>query len=114
MHAFLECLLPARFALPSRLRRDVIFTGLRSEGSARARRELTHRTHIWLLLGLHRNSATRGTCREITIVASPSVIISRSLFGRTEGVRRFLHTAQIAFHWLRIAVHVCVAAPTLG
>ena len=29
---------------------------------------LTHRTHIWLLLGPHRNTATRQTCREIIIL----------------------------------------------
>ena len=67
----LECLLSARFALPRRLDGDAIVAGLRSEGSARARWELTHRTHIWLLLRLRRNDATTGTWWEITMLAAP-------------------------------------------
>ena len=39
---------------------------------------------------------------------------SRSLSRRTEGVRRLRRTAQVAFHCLRILLHVCVAVPTLG
>ena len=41
-------------------------------------------------------------------------MISRSLSRRTEGVRRLRRTAQVAFHCLRILLHVCVAVPTLG
>ena len=37
IQAFLECLQSARFALPSRLHADAVFTRLRSEGCARAR-----------------------------------------------------------------------------
>ena len=62
IHAFLERLLSARLALPSRLRRDVIFIGLTSERFAKAMRKFTHRRHIWLLLVWHRNNATRHTC----------------------------------------------------
>ena len=114
IHTFLECLLSARFALPRRLDGDAVLAVQRSGSSASARWELTHRTHIWLLLRLRRNGATRGACWKVTILAAPCCIISRSLSRRTEGVRRLRRTAQIAFHCLRIGLHVRVAAPTLG
>ena len=39
---------------------------------------------------------------------------SRSLSRKTEGVRRLRRTAQVAFHFLCILLHVCVAVPTIG
>ena len=112
--ASLQCLLSARFALPSRLDGDVIGSGLRSEGSARARWELTYMTHIWLLLRLRRNAAAGAARWKVAGLASPCCIISCPLPRRTEGTRRLRDTAQIAFHFLRIGLHVGVAAPTLG
>ena len=112
--ASLQRSLSASSALPSRLDGDAILAGQKSGGSASARWELTHRTHIWLLLRLRRNGATRGACWKVTILAAPCCIISRSLSRRTEGVRRLRRTAQIALHFLRIGLHVRIAAPTLG
>ena len=107
------CLLSAHFALPSRLDGDAILAGQRSGGSASARWKWAHRTQRLRELRLRRNGAEGAARWKVAGLASPCCIISCLLPRRTEGTLRLRDTAQIAFHFLLIGLHVGVAAPTL-
>ena len=113
IQTFLQCLLSARLALPSRLHGDPILGPRRSGRSASTRWVQAPRTRVGRELRMSWNKAAGAARRKVAGCASPCTVISCPLPRRTKGTRRLRDTAQIAFHFLLIGLHVGVAAPTL-